>query len=181
MKAMALLPAAFTRLDTLELKLCRPANAAARQPQLRLYFSVASRLGDGIVWYLLLALLPVAKGPAALSASLQMALTGIAGVLIYRALKGRLVRERPYRTHCELRAVVAALDRYSFPSGHTLHAVCFSVMLSHHWPELTLLLMPLAASIAVSRVVLGLHYPSDVVAGAAIGWGLAAGSLGMIA
>lgn len=173
----AVLPAVFARLDAFELKLCRPANAAARNMQLRLYFSVVSRLGDGVAWYVLLGLMPLVKGPEALPASLQTALTGLVGLLVYRVLKERLVRERPYRTHCDLRAVVAALDRYSFPSGHTLHAVCFSVMLAHHWPELTVFLVPFAASIAASRVVLGLHYPSDVLAGGLIGWGLATASL----
>jgi undecaprenyl-diphosphatase len=46
----------------------------------------------------------------------------------------------------------------------------------HHVPELGLLLVPFALLIAASRVVLGLHYPTDVAAGAAIGAALAAGS-----
>ncbi|HEV7631790.1 MAG TPA: phosphatase PAP2 family protein, partial [Steroidobacteraceae bacterium] len=69
------------------------------------------------------------------------------------------------------------LDRFSFPSGHTLHAVSFTLIASMAFPLLALLLVPLALLIALSRVVLGLHYPSDVLAGALLGAGVAAAAL----
>ena len=61
------------------------------------------------------------------------------------------------------------LDRYSFPSGHTLHAVCFTWQAVAHFPELAWVLVAAATLIALSRVILGLHYPTDVVAGGTIG------------
>ena len=67
---------------------------------------------------------------------------------------------------------MAPLDRYSFPSGHTLHAVTFTWLAVERFPTLAWILIPLASLIAASRVVLGLHYPSDVLAGGAIGIGL---------
>jgi undecaprenyl-diphosphatase len=73
-----------------------------------------------------------------------------------------------------------ALDRYSFPSGHTLHAVSFTILAVHSFPELAWLLVPFAALIAASRVVLGLHYPSDVAAGALIGAALATLSMVLV-
>ena len=72
---------------------------------------------------------------------------------------------------------MAPLDEFSFPSGHTLHAVAFSVVAVAHYPVLAWLLVPFTASVAVSRVVLGLHYPSDVLAATGIGGALAAASL----
>ncbi|MBL8200208.1 MAG: phosphatase PAP2 family protein [Chromatiales bacterium] len=175
------LPAAFARLDRLEVRLCLPVNATARFPLVRNYFAAVSRLGDGVAWYTLLAILPLLFGSGAVVPALHMALTGLAGVAIYKFLKQRLVRERPFHSHRGVRALVLPLDRYSFPSGHTLHAVSFTVMLAHYYPGLLWLVVPFAASVAVSRVVLGLHYPTDVLAGGLLGWLLAAGSLAFFA
>lgn len=175
------LPAAFARLDNLEVRLCLPVNSAARFPLVRNYFALVSRLGDGIAWYALLAVLPVVAGTTAILPSLHMALTGLAGVLIYKFLKQRLLRERPFHSHRGVRAVVSPLDRYSFPSGHTLHAVSFTVMLAHYYPLLSWPVVAFAVSVALSRVVLGLHYPTDVLAGALLGWLLAASSLALFA
>ena len=100
-------------------------------------------------------------------------------VLIYALLKRVFVRERPFITHAGIDRAAPPLDRYSFPSGHTLHAVSFTWQCAAHFPELLLVLVPLAALIAASRVVLGLHYPSDVLAGAALGAALARAGLAL--
>jgi undecaprenyl-diphosphatase len=108
-----------------------------------------------------------------------MALTGAAGLLVYKLIKKRAVRERPYITHSAIECASAPLDRYSFPSGHTLHAVSFTVLLASYLPEWTGPLAVLTLLIALSRVILGLHYPTDVAAGAALGVGLGTGSLAL--
>src|SRR3546814_10187080 len=79
-----------------------------------------------------------------------------------------------------IRAWIAPLDEFSFPSGHTLHAVAFSLVAVAHYPALAWLVLPFAASVAASRVVLGLHYPSDVLAATAIGSALAGLSLWLV-
>lgn len=159
----------MARVDAAEAGLCRRLNRGASFAIPCLVFRVASRLGDGILWYLLIGLLPVLYGSAALRPALVMALTGASGVAIYWLLKRVFVRERPFITHRAIDLAATPLDRYSFPSGHTLHAVSFAWQASAHFPELGWVLLPLAGLIAASRVVLGLHYPSDVLAGAAIG------------
>jgi undecaprenyl-diphosphatase len=178
MKATGL-TAFMARVDAAEYGLCRRLNRGAAYVLPRRIFQVASRLGDGIVWYVLLAVLPLLYGSAALRPVLVMALTGAVGVVLYSFLKRIFVRERPFFTHAAIDRAAAPLDRYSFPSGHTLHAVSFTWQASVHFPELVWLLLPLAALIAASRVVLGLHYPSDVLAGAALGAGLGAAGLAL--
>jgi len=168
----------WERFDRLERSLCLRVNRGCRYPALRGLFSAASRLGDGGLWYLLMLVLAV-SGAAGARLAVQMAVTGLVGVWLYKQLKERLVRERPYIAHAGIELGTAPLDRYSFPSGHTLHAVCFTTLACVHVPGLAMLLVPFAALVALSRVVLGLHYPTDVAAGAVIGALLAAASLAL--
>lgn len=163
----------MARFDAAEYQLCRRLNCGAGPRPLRVLFRIASRLGDGVVWYALVGLLPLLYGTAALRPAIAMALTGIVGLLIYKLLKRTLLRERPFMRHPGIARAMPPLDRYSFPSGHTLHAVAFTWLAVARFPELGWVLIPLAALIAASRVVLGLHYPSDVLAGGAIGGALA--------
>ena len=167
------LNALMARIDAAEYGLCRTLNRGAAFAIPRTVFRVASRLGDGIVWYLLIVLLPVLDGAPALRPAIVMAVTGMLGLVLYTLLKRVFVRERPFITHTSIDLKAAPLDRYSFPSGHTLHAVSFAWQATAHFPELGWVLVPLAALIAGSRVVLGLHYPSDVLVGGMIGAALA--------
>jgi undecaprenyl-diphosphatase len=163
----------MARVDAAEYTLCRKLNRGASFAFPRRMFQIASRLGDGIIWYVLILALPLLYGAVAVRPSIVMAFTGILGVLLYKLLKRVFVRERPFITHSTIDLAMAPLDRYSFPSGHTLHAVSFAWQATAHFPELGWVLVPLAALIAGSRVVLGLHYPTDVLAGAALGASLA--------
>ncbi len=163
----------MARFDVAEYRLCRGLNRGAGLKSLRLTFQLASRLGDGAVWVALVFLLPLLYGHAAVRPAVVMSVTGLLGVALYKWLKHRLVRERPFIRHPGITLAMPPLDRYSFPSGHTLHAVAFTWQAVAHFPELAWVLVPLATLIAASRVVLGLHYPSDVLAGGALGAALA--------
>lgn len=132
-----------------------------------------SRIGDGVFWYALMAVLPLLYGRAGAGASMHMAVAGLVCLLVYRWLKRRTARPRPGGVVADVRTATHVLDEYSFPSGHTLHAVAFTLIAVHHFPPLQLLLVPLCVLIALSRPALGLHYPSDVLAGALLGAGVA--------
>lgn len=106
-----------------------------------------------------------------------MLIAGAVGLALYKLLKVRLVRERPFIGLIGIECAMPPLDRYSFPSGHTLHAVTFTAIAIHHVPMLAWVLVPFSLLIAASRVVLGLHYPTDVLAGAALGALIAAATL----
>jgi undecaprenyl-diphosphatase len=160
---------AIAWLDQAELAACRRFNRTVRTAGLLKVFQIASRLGDGVLWYALIAVLALFFGSEGRMVALQCALAGVSGLAIYRLIKNVLVRERPYMTHEAIVCAGKPLDRFSFPSGHTLHAVSFTLIVCSSLPMLALLLLPAAVLIALSRVVLGLHYPTDVLAGALLG------------
>jgi len=168
------------RFDAAEENLCLAFNSWSQQPAIRVFFAAVSRLGNGVFWYAIILSLPLLFGANGALRAVQIAVTGFIGVFIYKWLKRSFVRERPYISHLRIRAGAAPLDRYSFPSGHTLHAVSFAMLLTAYFPQLAWLVVPFAALVALSRVVLGLHYPTDVAVGAAIGAGLAIASMSLV-
>ncbi|MCW5659601.1 MAG: phosphatase PAP2 family protein [Burkholderiaceae bacterium] len=141
----------------------------AQWPLVVLTLVLASRLADGPLWYALIALLPLTAGRTGTACALQMLGVGLLNLAIYRYIKQRTCRPRPFVACPGIRACTAALDDFSFPSGHTLHAVAFSIVLAYHYPWAAWIVGPFALLVAASRMVLGLHYPSDVAVGAAIG------------
>jgi undecaprenyl-diphosphatase len=166
----------LARAGEYEIPLCLLFNRGAKRRLVRLFFSAISRLGDGVLWYSLILALPLLYGSSALTAVTHMMLVGLASLLLYKWIKHRTVRDRPCTASARIVRGVAPLDQYSFPSGHTLHAVAFSVVLLSHYPAFAWIVVPFTLLVALSRLVLGLHYPSDVLAGALIGGALALGS-----
>lgn len=166
-------------LDHLELGLCRRVNALSRSELVRRFFSAVSRLGDYPAWIIFGLICASGQDSGVGRFVVQTLLTAGAGVLVYKLLKERLVRERPYIRHGDIVCGAVPLDRYSFPSGHTLHAISFTVLYGAFEPMLLWVLAPFAALVVASRIILGLHYPSDVLVGGTIGAALATASLAL--
>ena len=158
-------------------RLCVAANHWGARRAVGVFFGIISRLGDGVFWYALMLLLALVDGRHGRLAALQMAATGLTALMLYRLLKRWTKRPRPFRSCPGVIAHVPPLDEFSFPSGHTLQAVAFTVVALAWYPVLAPLLLSFTALIAASRVILGLHYPSDVLAAIAIGIGLGSLSL----
>jgi undecaprenyl-diphosphatase len=164
-------------LQAFDPRLCRTASRWAARSRVRRGFGIVSRLGDGGFWYGLMLVLAAFGGARGIVAALQMLVTGFVAWLIYRTLKLHTRRLRPFRARPDVIARAAALDEFSFPSGHTLHAVSFTVVAVSWFPFLALPLIVFTVLVALSRVVLGLHYPTDVLAGVVIGAALGAASI----
>jgi undecaprenyl-diphosphatase len=163
-----------------ELRLALALNQLGVHRPVLLLFRAASRLGDGVFWYALMSVLALLGGADGLSAATHMALTGLVVAGLYRAMKGVIRRPRPFRRHAGIVARVRPLDEFSFPSGHTLHAVSFSLVAIAWYPFLAWILLPFTLLVAASRVILGVHYPSDVLAACAIGAAIAGVSLSLV-
>ncbi len=157
------------RLLALDSALCISVNKTSHFRAVRILFRLISRLGDGVFWYTVMLGIVLTQGESSYSPVFHMAAAGLTGTMIYKWIKGKTLRPRPYEIHQDIWLTGRPLDRFSFPSGHTLHAVAFCAVGLFYYPELAGLLLPFTVLVGFSRVVLGLHYPSDVIAGACIG------------
>lgn len=165
------------QIKTWDAELCAFCNRRSRNFTVRNLFRMASRLGDGVFWYTLMAALLLQYQGEALHAVLHMIAVGLLGTAIYKFIKGKTLRPRPFNVYPAIKCVGKTLDQFSFPSGHTMHATAFSIVVLAYYPGLFWLVVPFAVLVGLSRPILGLHYPSDVVAGAALGALLAVVSL----
>ena len=134
-----------------------------REPQARIS-RLVSRTGDGPL-YLLLAMLLWWQGGAERELARQVLLAFAVELPLYLALKNSLKRQRPIG----LPVFITPSDRYSLPSGHTAAAFLMATILACGFPSWTSLLFGWAALVGASRLLLGVHYLSDLVAGAALG------------
>jgi undecaprenyl-diphosphatase len=152
-----------------EVFVCGLLNRISHRPKVKTFFFAISGLGDGGAWYVLIVALPLIYGQSGLATSLEMVKIGVVNLALYKLVKHVTGRPRPCAVSASITVGAAPLDQYSFPSGHTMHAVAFSIVATAHHPELAWMLGPFSSLIALSRMVLGLHYPTDVIAGALVG------------
>ena len=122
------------RLYELDLDLCLKCNRIGASRLVELLFRAASRLGDGLLWYALMAGFPLLYGGGGWLISAHMLAAGLPALLVYRYLKHKTLRPRPCAVTARVQQKTRALDEFSFPSGHTLHAVCFTTVISGHIP-----------------------------------------------
>ena len=99
---------------------------------------------------------------------------------IYFVLKNGLRRNRPQAALQNFHSIITPSDKFSFPSGHTSAAFMMATLLGYYLPSLLIILYCWAALIGFSRVVLGVHFPTDTMVGALLGISIALFSLGQI-
>ena len=138
----------------------------------RIWMTSSTRAGDGWLWASLAIPILWLGGHRRYEAMMVLASAALTGILVFLLLKRMCSRERP----CAIAPIswkeLVPPDRFSFPSGHSITAFAMAVPLSLFYPAFMLGLMFCAVSVATSRVVLGLHFLSDVVAGSLMGAGI---------
>lgn len=139
---------------------------------IRLWMVWATRGGDGWLWLALAVALVALGGDAGRKATMEAGVAGLAGVGLFMGLKRVTGRKRPCHLEPHCWSTLLPPDQFSFPSGHTITAFAVTIPVGGHFPDAMPALLFCAASIAVSRVLLGMHFMSDVIAGMLIGGGL---------
>lgn len=156
-------------------KLMRRLNHWPAPRWVRVWAICATRGGDGWLWYAMGLIILLFGGEQRFLAVGCAAMAAAIGIAIFLKLKKVTGRKRPCAMEPHCWATLLPPDQFSFPSGHTITAFSVALTLSHFYPSLTLGLMFCAVSIAASRILMGMHFLSDVLAGAAIGSLLAFG------
>jgi len=160
--------------------LMRRVNRWSAPRWIRAWMICATRGGDGWLWYTLGAVILLTGGPQRFPAVAAAALAAALGVTLFLQIKKATARRRPcaFEPHCW--ATLLPPDQFSFPSGHTITAFAVAVSLARFYPELSLGLFFCALSVAASRILLGMHFLSDVLAGAVIGTSLACAAVWLV-
>lgn len=99
---------------------------------------------------------------------------------LFFLLKNSCKRNRPQQAIQNFQSVITPADRFSFPSGHTSAAFMVATLLAYFWPSLLVVLYLWAVAVGFSRVLLGVHFPTDTLIGAALGVSVAFFSLNEI-
>jgi undecaprenyl-diphosphatase len=136
---------------------------------IRILMILATRSGDGWIWYALGLILLGYGGEYRFAATGAACSAVAAGVCIFRTLKCTSCRKRPCEIEPHCWSAILPPDKYSFPSGHTITAFAVAVSVGLFYPYLQGCLLIIAFLIAMSRIVLGMHFLSDVLAGSALG------------
>jgi undecaprenyl-diphosphatase len=158
--------------DTLSIPdygLMRRVNRWRAPRWFRWWMLLATKAGDGWLWGAIGIALLMSSDPQRFRA-IEAGLCAVAaGIGIFHKIKRVVGRTRPRDIEPHCWACIVTRDRFSFPSGHSTTSFAVAVALGSFYPEARPLLLVLAANVAVSRVVVGMHFLSDVLVGSGMG------------
>jgi undecaprenyl-diphosphatase len=135
----------------------------------RWWMLLATRAGDGWLWGVIGIAVLLSPDPARFRAIEAAACAVGVGILSFHKMKRIVCRVRPRDIEPHCWAKIVTNDKFSFPSGHSTTAFAVALSLGSFYPEIMLVLLVLAANVAISRVVIGMHFLSDVLVGSSIG------------
>ncbi len=131
---------------------------------------VIVRIGDGYIWaiigFTLWLALPL---PELLRTVLHCVLAIGVSLCIYLPIKLLVKRPRPFDGGMDVTPLVPPLDKYSFPSGHTMNNLAVAMTLSVHFPRLMVPAMAFPVALGMLRILFGVHYLSDILGGTLLG------------
>jgi undecaprenyl-diphosphatase len=158
--------------DGFDRRLYRVLNDLPHTKRSDRYVSVLSDLGEGLGWVaggIALAILGGSKGRRAGAATIVASLG--ATYIVQQRVKPVFRRVRPF-VNREATVVGIRPADHSFPSGHTASSFAAATALAMFYPRAAPLAYSVAAAVGMSRVHLGVHFPSDAAVGGVIGIGI---------
>jgi undecaprenyl-diphosphatase len=173
---MSVAKAVWEQIESNDYRLMRRVHRWRAPRWFRILMIVSTRSGDGWLWYALGVILFMYGGEHRIIAIGAATFAAVTGILLFRMLKHASRRKRPCEIEPHCWAAILPPDKYSFPSGHSITAFGVAVSIGLFYPELQGSLLTVAFLIAGSRIILGMHFLSDVLAGSAIGAGLGVAS-----
>jgi len=139
---------------------------------MRLWMLAATRGGDGWLWYAIGIVIALVGGTNRFRALGAAVVAVSLGTALQLALKRACGRKRPSALAPHCWTTLLPPDKFSFPSGHTITAFAMASSLGVFYPGVLPGLLFCAASVGLSRILLGMHFLSDVLAGAVLGTAL---------
>jgi undecaprenyl-diphosphatase len=166
---MTVARAVWNQIQSNDHRLMRRVHRWRAPRWFRILMILMTRLGDGWLWYTLGIILVLYGGEHRFLAIGAAASAVAVGILLFRALKSTSRRRRPCEIEPHCWSSILPPDKYSFPSGHSITAFAVALSVGLFYPDLQGCLLAVAFLIASSRIILGMHFLSDVLAGSAIG------------
>jgi undecaprenyl-diphosphatase len=159
----------WLQLDERELRFVRPLWTSCRWSCVRSIALMLNRLSNGWLYPLVVASLLWLQ-PARASVVIAAAALAVGSAhLVYPSIKRLLARPRPCDMDPSLKPLLDTLDQYSFPSGHCMTVTCVLIPVTSAFPHLGTSAGVLWLLVAWARLATAHHYPSDLIAGTALG------------
>lgn len=132
-------------------------------------FRLFSKSAGGYLYFILAIFALFANFTKGLNIVSIAALSFLLELPLYWIVKHSIKRPRPFDKNKTIVFLVIPPDKFSFPSGHTAGAFLVATILSVFFLKLSMVFFLWATLVGISRIVLGVHYPTDVAAGALLG------------
>jgi len=166
---MTVTKAVWNQIQSNDHRLMRRVHRWRAPRWFRILMIVTTRMGDGWLWYALGLILLLYGGDRRFLAIGAGTSAAAIGILLFRTIKRFNQRQRPCEIEPHCWASILPPDKYSFPSGHSITAFAVALSIGLFYPDLQGSLLAVAFLIGSSRIILGMHFLSDVLAGSAIG------------
>ena len=133
-------------------------------------FRFYTRMGDGYIWALVIAYVLIRYGGVFFSKIvIQVLISLLVCLTLYWVIKLCVRRRRPFDVIDEVKSLIPPLDKYSFPSGHTMNNLAIAATVCAFAPEVGWIMVFLPLTWGLLRVYFGVHCLSDVVGGFFLG------------